>query len=202
MYLNQSRLNSSLSAKAIDNNVANAVLDYMETSAYALHKQASEIEDLESKLELANEQMANLVLENKKLSKALDLSLEEDKAYSKYASEYSESSIEKLVKQLNNIGILKVASINDNVTAIKQDPNYALDLLTQVADMFADSSIGQDMMFGQKQAAFINDETNNYQDDSLLIGRNGIKLSPDIAMAKQKVAAQNKEREMRFLNKK
>ena len=201
MYLNQSRLNSSLSAKAIDNNVANAVLDYMETSAYALHKQASEIEDLESKLELANEQMANLVLENKKLSKALDLSLE-DKAYSKYAFEYSESSIEKLVKQLNNIGILKVASINDNVTAIKQDPNYALDLLTQVADMFADSSIGQDMMFGQKQAAFINDETNNYQDDSLLIGRNGIKLSPDVAMAKQKVAAQNKEREMRFLNKK
>ena len=201
MYPNQSRLNSSLSAKAIDNNVANAVLDYMETSACALHKQASEIEDLESKLELANEQMANLVLENKKLSKALDLSLE-DKAYSKYASDYSESSIEKLVKQLNNIGILKVASINDNVTAIKQDPNYALDLLTQVADMFADSSIGQDMMFGQKQAAFINDETNNYQDDSLLIGRNGIKLSPDVAIAKQKVAAQNKEREMRFLNKK
>lgn len=201
MYPNQSRLNSSLSAKAIDSNVANAVLDYMETTACALHKQACEIEDLESKLELANEQMANLVLENKKLSKALDLSLE-DKAYSKYASEYSESSIEKLVKQLNNIGILKVASINDNVTAIKQDPNYALDLLTQVADMFADSSIGQDMMFGQKQAAFINDETNNYQDDSLLIGRNGIKLSPDVAMAKQKVAAQNKEREMRFLNKK
>ena len=201
MYPNQSRINSSLSAKAIDNNVANAVLDYMETSACALHKQASEIEDLESKLKLANEQMANLVLENKKLSKALDLSLE-DKAYSKYASEYSESSIEKLVKQLNNIGILKVASINDNVTAIKQDPNYALDLLTQVADMFADSSIGQDMMFGQKQAAFINDETDNYQDDSVLIGRNGIKLSPDVAMAKQKVAAQNKEREMRFLNKK
>lgn len=201
MYPNQSRLNSSLSAKAIDSNVANAVLDYMETTACALHKQASEIDDLESKLELANEQMANLVLENKKLSKALDLSLE-DKAYSKYASEYSESSIEKLVKQLNNIGILKVASINDNVTAIKQDPNYALDLLTQVADMFADSSIGQDMMLGQKQAAFINDETNNYQDDSLLIGRNGIKLSPDVAMAKQKVAAQNKEREMRFLNKK
>lgn len=182
----------------IDTNVVNAILDYMDTSACALHKQASEIESLNSKLNLAKEQMSNLIVENKSLNLALDNVLEKTASTTKYAADYSESSIEKLVKQLNNIGILKVANINDNVAAIKCDPNVALDLLSQVADMFADSSIGQDMMCSQKQAAFINDET-NYQDDSLYIGRNGMKLSPDVANAKQKVAAQNKEREMRFL---
>ena len=128
----------------------------------------------------------------------LDNVLEKTASTTKYASGYSESSIEKLVKQLNNIGILKVANINDNVAAIKCDPNVALDLLSQVADMFADSSIGQDDTYNQKQAAFIND---NHQDDSLLLGRNGSKLSPDVTAAKMKVAAQNKERELRFLNK-
>ena len=182
----------------INPNVVNAILDYMDTSACALHKQASEIESLNSKLNLAKEQMSNLILENKSLNLALDNSLEKTASTNKYACSYSESSIEKLVKQLNNIGILKVANINDNVAAIKCDPNVALDLLSQVADMFADSSIGQDDTYNQKQAAFIND---NHQDDSLLLGRNGSKLSPDVTAAKMKVAAQNKERELRFLNK-
>ena len=182
----------------INPNVVNAILDYMDTSACALHKQAAEIESLNSKLNLAKEQMSNLIIENKSLNLALDNVLEKTASTTKYASDYSESSIEKLVKQLNNIGILKVANINDNVAAIKCDPNVALDLLSQVADMFADSSIGQDDTFNQKQAAFIND---SHQDDSLLLGRNGSKLSPDVTAAKMKVAAQNKERELRFLNK-
>lgn len=180
-----------LSPETID-----SIMDYMSSSAAFISMQKNEINELRNKVATVTEQVSTLAEDNSRLQK-----IASQASTQKFANSYyiSESSAEKIVKQLKSFGIFKTANINDHISELRSDPNCAFGLLEQVADMFADSTF-LDVSVNNKYAALVKGDATTSK-GAVTRDRYGNKLPFDIEEAKLKVASENKNREIAFLSK-